>query len=787
MSGQTEAAPRSVRVDSIHVTGNVRQATPVVLADLGIRPGDVVTYKHIQRAIQRLFATGSYDDIAVYVEDDPAGPVTMVVAIVERPFILGYRFEGLQHISAGSIRDTVGLESATPLSPAQVHEAQIQIRSELSKKGYVRAQIDTSLIPTDRPGEYRFIFTVNEGRRLVVAGVEIVGNEKISDHEIIGSMSVKPEGFWWWENGEFREDEYRQDLEIGLVESYGSRGYLDFQVLGDSMIVDPETGKTKLLIRVNEGKQYRIADFRIEGNSYFPTPVLEVRFKPRSRSLLSRLPLVGGGSEEGDPVFDTHAWQEATDQIHQLYRNSGFLYVQIDPVVERLPEGPDGEPRVRLVWRIEENEQAYVNLVNIAGNTTTHERVIRDRLTLLPSDVYGDERLVGSYQTVQGLGFFEPLPPDQALDIRPNDEGNINVTFRVKEKQTGNINFGASLSPSAGMAGFIGYEQPNLFGQAKSGRFRWIFGSRTNDIELGYSDPSIMGSRNSFAVSLRSSRDRFSFIGLGRRRQTGGSLTVGTPLLSARWTRISFTYALFRDQYDSDEDELDLEQRQLLNVGTRSSFEIRVARDTRNHPLFPTSGSRNMVSLQHVGGFLGGDGDYRKVLFESEWYTPIARLRSDPTQTPIDLALGLSFRGGSIVGDNPFYLERFLMGGVQYGPPLRGYEELTITPDGHVPRETPGFSRLDRVGSSFFGLYTSLGLSLGGSFFVNVFYDAGNVWARSAGFDPTDLYRGVGIGVSIVTPVGPLGLDYAYALDARDVFGNPNPGWRLHFRFGQIF
>ncbi len=790
MSGQTQTdtGTRSVRVDSIRVTGNARQATPVVLADLGIRPGDVVTGRHIQRAVQRLFATGQYDDIRVYAIDNATGGMTLLVEIVERPLILGYRFEGLEHISAGTIRDTVGLAANEPLSPARVHEAQLQIRSELSKKGYVRAQIDTSLVPTDRPGEYRFIFNVNEGRRLVVAGVEFEGVEQVREAELIGSMQVKPEGFWWWQAGEFRENEYREDLEYGLLEFYGSRGFLDFQVLGDTMIVDPESGKTKLVIRVSEGQQYRIADFSIEGNKYFPTPVLEIRFTPSSRSLLSRLPLIGGGGDdEGDPVFDTHAWREATEQIQQLYRNSGFLYAQIEPIVERLPEGEDGQPRVGLKWRIQENEQAYVNLVNIAGNTTTHERVIRDRLTLLPSDVYGDERIVNSYQTVQGLGFFEPLPPNEALDIRPNDEGNINVTFKVQEKQTGNINFGASLSPAAGVAGFIGYEQPNLFGQAKSGRFRWVFGSRTNDIELGYSDPSILGTRNSFGVTLRSSRDQFSYIGLGRRRQTGGSVSVGTPFFGARWTRITFTYGLFRDEYDSNEEELDLEQRQLLNVGTRSSFDIRLTRDTRNHPLFPTSGSRNMVSLQQVGGFLGGDGDYRKLSVESDWYTPIARLRSDPSKTPIDLALGLGLKGGMIVGNNPFYLERFLMGGVQYGPQLRGYEELTITPQGHIPRETPGFSRLDRVGESFFGLYASLGLNLGGTFFVNAFYDSGNVWARPAGFDPTDLYRGVGLGVSIVTPVGPLGLDYAYALDARDVFGNPNPGWRLHFRFGQIF
>ncbi len=787
-AAQTQAQGAGVRIDSVRVTGNVRQATPVVLSDFGVRPGDVVTGRNIQRGIQRLYSTGQYEDIRVYALGAATqGPVTLLVSVVERPYIVGYTFRGLEHVSAGGIRDTAGLKSNAPFNPSAVYQASHQIRRELSRKGYVRAQIDTSFATTDRPGEYRLIFRVGEGRRLVVAAIDFEGNERVPTSDLVSAMKVKPEGFFWWRNGEFREDEYSEDLQVNLTRFYGSRGFLDFKVLGDTMIVDPSSGKTKLVIQVEEGRQYRVADFQIEGNNHFPTEFLEARYAPGRRSLLSRLPLIGGGRESGDPVFNTREWQEATELVTRLYRNAGFLYSQIEPVVERLPEAEDGNPRVRLKWRIQENEQAYVNLVAISGNTNTHERVIRDRLTLLPGDVYNDDRLVSSYQTIQGLGFFEPLPPNEALNIKPNEEGNINVSFKIKEKQTGNINFGASLSPTSGMAGFVGYEQPNLFGQAKSGRFRWLFGARTNDIEVAYTDPSLFGSRNSAGVSLRSSRDRYGFVGLGRRRQTGGSVVFGTPLLGARWTRLSVRYSLFRDEFDSDEDELDLDQRQLLNIGTRSSVELRIARDTRNHPLFPTAGSRNAAGLEYTGGIFGGDGDYRKITFESEWFTPIARLRSDPTKTPIDMALGLRLEGGTILGSNPFFLERFFLGGVQVGPRLRGYEELTITPVGHVPRGTPGFSQLDRVGESYFALYANVGINLGGSFYVNAFYDAGNVWESSGGINPTDLFRGVGVGVSLVTPVGPLGLDYAYGIDARDRFGRPDPSWRLHLRFGQIF
>ncbi len=788
MSAQTPGGA-GARIDSIVAVGNSRQSTPVVLSDLGIRPGDVVTSRNIRRGMHRLYATGQYDDIRVYAQQAATGGSVLIVELVERPFIRSYEFRGLRHVAGTAARDSAGLQRNSPLDPAGVFETKQQIRDALAKKGYVRARIDTTLVPTERPGEYRLIFNVNEGRRLVVAAVEFEGNERLSDDELIGAMEVKPEGFWWWKTGEFREEDYRTDLELNLVERYGEHGLLDFRVLGDTMIVDPETGKTRLIIRVDEGPQYLVGDFKIEGNREFPTAMLEARFNLEQRSLLASLPLIGKRDTRREPVFNTKVWREATEQVQQLYQNSGYLYARINPIVERLPEdAEDGSPRVRLIWRIEEREQAYFNLVAIEGNTNTHERVIRERLLVIPGDTYSQDRIINSFQTIQGLGFFEPLPPQDALEVRPNEEGDINVTFRVKEKQTGNINFGASLSPSAGVAGFIGYEQPNLFGQAKSGRFRWVFGSRSQDIEVAYTDPSIFGSRNSAGVSLRNSRDRLSFVGLGNRRQTGGSVFFGTPVLGSRWTRLTVRYSLFRDRFDDDDvDELDFEQRALLSVGTRSSLEFRITRDTRNHPMFPTRGSRNSVTLEFTGGMLGGDGSYRKFDFESDWNTPIARLRSDPSQTPIDLMMGITFRGGAIFGDNPFFLERFFMGGVQAGIPLRGYEELTITPVGHVPRETPQFSRLDRVGESYFSLSARIGIQLSSQFFVNAFYDAGNVWRSSFGLNPTDLLSGAGVGVTIVTPVGPLGLDYAYAFDRRDVFGRPDPGWRLHFRFGQIF
>ena len=125
------------------------------------------------------------------------------------------------------------------------------------------------------------------------------------------------------------------------------------------------------------------------------------------------------------------------------------------------------------------------------------------------------------------------------------------------------------------------------------------------------------------------------------------------------------------------------------------------------------------------------------------------------------------------------------MGGTQAGIQLRGYDEASVTPSGHIPEEAP-FSDLDRVGESFFRTGATFGIKLTSSIFASAFLDAGNVWMDSDQLNPTDLMVGAGFGVSLVTPFGPLGLDYAYGFDRKDILGRPDPGWQLHFKFGRV-
>jgi outer membrane protein insertion porin family len=781
--GQEE--PLSVTVDSIVVRGHSRYSAEGIQRLAQIRVGEVVNGPDIQESIQRLFSTGEFSDVQIRVT--PYAPAIFFIHVVERPVVGRYSFEGLKHASHSTIADSVGLIGGGALDPSKLIRAQAMILKLLGQEGFPRATVDTALAP-DPSGldQLDVIFRVNEGPRLALVRVEIEGNEALTDAQVRSSMSTVEEGFFWFKPGELHRDEYRADLTDRIPAYYGKHGYIDLEIVGDTITVDTLTGKGRIQIRVREGEQYLVRLFEIEGNRRFPTSQLEEYYAPVRDGELTPERL-----ESGDlPAFDETAFEEATMDIADLYRDAGYLQVRVMPEVVRNPPDSAGlNPTVDVRLRIQEFNPAYIRTVSIVGNDYTHDRVIRKILLTLPGDIYSQQRLIQSVRNIQSLGFFETLPPDEAIQISPREDGDIDIVFRVKEKQTGNVNFGMSAAAVTGLAGFIGYDQPNLFGQAKIGHFRWLFGARTQDIEISYTDPELFGSRYSATLGLQSSRDRFQSFDLGTRRKTGGFFELGIPLfpLQVRSTRLFVGYSLFRESVsDLDAFGLGPDSEGLITQGTRSTVSVRLVRDTRVGGLFPTGGNRNQIAFRKTGGFLGGDGDCNTWLVDSEWFSRVAQIGGGPGSVPIEVVASLNFKAGLVFGDNPFFVERYFVGGTQVGQRVRGYEEATITPLGHVPRNAP-VNSLARVGESYFTTSAMFGIKLTDNIFASTFVDAGNLWSSAAEFNPTDLLVGAGVGVSLVTPFGPVGLDYAYGFDRRDVLGRPDPGWQLHFRFGQLF
>jgi outer membrane protein insertion porin family len=458
-------------------------------------------------------------------------------------------------------------------------------------------------------------------------------------------------------------------------------------------------------------------------------------------------------------------------------------------VVDRVTAAGDTTHRVNLRWEVDEGQPAIINRIEIAGNDYTTEACIRDQLVILPGDVFNQDRLIRSWQSIGNMGFFEtPVPPPDTRTA--NENGDVDIVFNVKEKKTGNINFGASVGQGTGIGGFIGLDQPNLFGQCKRGSLQWQFGRYINDFNLSYTDPSIRQSRISGTVNAYHSRSRFRIADLGRSVRTGGSLQFGLPFPRSPFTRLFVSYGGERVTLSGDEGELLADVASEWDNSFRSTLGVTSTHDTRIDMPFASAGGMQTLSAQFNGGPLGGTADFQRYSGEARSYATLATFGgSQPGSQPIKLVLGLTTRAGMLFGDaGPFfYSQKFALGGTQYGEQLRGYEEFSVTPAGVVPGTSQYQAQRSSFGSAFFTATAEMGVRINQMFYVNAFYDAGNVWNHAREFDPSRLVRGAGVGLSTVTPLGPLGLDWAYGFDRVDALGRPDPKWQLHFKLGQLF
>jgi outer membrane protein insertion porin family len=449
---------------------------------------------------------------------------------------------------------------------------------------------------------------------------------------------------------------------------------------------------------------------------------------------------------------------------------------------------PDGTPLIDLQWTIREGSPATINKIEIVGNDVTHERVIRDAIVILPGELFNRDRLIRSYQNIANLGFFQQ--PMAAPDVRPTPNNvDVDIVFRVEEKRTGNINFGASLGQGTGVGGFLGLEEPNLFGRGKRGRLQWQFGKNINDFTLSYTDPAIRESRISGTVTLFNSRQKYTVGDLGRRHQVGGNLQFGFPFLGSRYTRLYVSYGLQIIKFS--EGSQDLQQQFRCSNCTRSTLGTSLVRDTRIDMPFATAGSLLNGSLEFNGGPLGGTGNYRKVDFEGRWYAPLGSMGGNGQlgSGGIRFVLGFTAKTGFIFGDaGPFFTELYSMGGTQYGIPLRGYEEFSITPNGFDPiAGGSSAASSSSFGESYAAFTTEFGIRISQSLYFNTFFDAGNVYRTYAQFDPSRMFRGAGFGAAVISPLGPIGIDLGYGFDKLDSRGRPDPSWKLHFRLGNFF
>jgi outer membrane protein insertion porin family len=757
---QTSSAANVTRIE---VRGNRSVDQSLIINMSGLVLDSELRPSLIQEAIKRIYAMKLFSDVKIEGAESKEG-ATLTITVEEYPRVTKVDISGNKKIGTEDLEEKVNITSGRVLAPADVKKAVDEIKSLYNEKGYLSARIESELVAADTPGDMILKLRIDEGQKVRIKKIYVEGNEVFKDSKIRKQMKNKEDR--WWRGGEFKPDQYDEDKDK-IIEYYGKKGYLDAQIVSDSIWYGPDKRNLFLQIVLSEGEKYKFGQVSWEGNKLFDSEKLSQLLK----------------FKEGN-IYSQEDYEESLGNIYFLYQEDGYLYTQVEDKTTTRGNVVD------IAYHITEGVPANVHYINILGNTKTKDKVIRRELSVLPGQRFRRSLLMRSLRDVTYLNYFSNVEPDYEV----LENGDIDLLIRVEEKPTGQIMFGAGYSARDKLVGNIGLGIPNLFGNGQNLRLNWDFGKRRQTIELSFTEPWFRSTPTSVGFDIYQINRKWDdqYYGDYTEENKGFGLRLGRRLSwpddyfriywRYRWEQIR--YYDFGDPFlivnsetgDSTYVPHYLEEVDWPRNGATTSLTL--VRDSRDLPQFATRGSILSWNTELAAEALGGDFSYHKHIFKASYFL----------KTFFKFVLVGNLRVGVLDGrnkDSPeTFGERFSPGGTDPDGMVRGYSDASLGPINSQGRYLRGRSVL------VYNLELQYPLVDQQMYFL-LFADAGNAWLSGRKIRPfalehksdRDLFRSLGLGARLMIPgMGVIGFDFGFGFDYPD-----KGEWKPHFQFGTAF
>ncbi|HUL45346.1 MAG TPA: outer membrane protein assembly factor BamA [Bacteroidota bacterium] len=771
---QERSPSETYRILGISVEGNNPKTgteSGAIIANSGLKVGDQITIPGDQtrNALVRLWALKIFSDIQILVDNKVSDGVYLLIRVKEYPRLERVEVHGADDVSKDDVMKKVTVVKGQIITPEDINRILTGIRHLYEDEGHLLAEIKTDTETVDSTGRLVLKLNIDEGPSVTIDKVHFSGNTAFTEDDLKGQFDDTHEKTWWqfWSHPHFEKKKFQEDKQK-LIKFFRKNGFLDAEVVSDSTWYSPDKKHISILVNVHEGAQYKIRQITWEGNTVYPSDVLNQR--------LQFFPGMVYNEEQFEQNLRGN--QDQTD-VASLYLDNGYLKFNLDPNIQRV-----GKDSLDITIHIYERNQFRVGQVEIRGNTKTHDNVIRRELFTRPGDYFSRAAIYRSLRQLSQLNYFNPekLKPDTRLV----DDQTVDLVYEVEEKSSDNVNASVGYSGAFGVTGALGFTINNFSlkaplegGAGQILNFDWQFGeaSRFRTFSLTFTEPWLYDRPTTLGVSLYDTRQIY----IADYEQTGVSVRIGKRLnWPDNYFRIDWSARVQRN------DVIDNGGIQLYDLGLSTQVAVTqtISRNSTDSPIFPTTGSNVGLTIELSGGdVLPGDVNYHKWLFSADWYTPMS------TSGRLVLALSSSFGYVSGIGSDPKipFLEYFFMGGTGIGyantTPLRGYEDRMVGP-------------INSAGTSLGGLAMSkqtaelrLAVTLNPiPIYILGFAEGGNVFPDMLHTDFFDLKRSFGFGARLqIQPIGMIGFDYGYGVD--DVFpkdGQPD-GWHFHFQFGRGF
>ncbi|WP_417793141.1 outer membrane protein assembly factor BamA [Terasakiella pusilla] len=712
-------------IEQITIVGSQRVEPETIRTYLTFQEGDEFSSRQVNRSLKKLFSTGLFADVTFKQEGG-----NLVVNVVENPVINRIAFEGNRKLDDETLEAEVTLRPRVIYTRTRVQQDVERILTLYRRSGRFAATVEPKVIQLDQ-NRVDLAFEIKEGSQTGVEKIRFVGNREYSDGKL--SEIVRTRETRWYNiltaDDNYDPDRLNYDKEL-LRRFYLSRGYADFKVTSAVAELSPSREEFFITYTIDEGPRYEI----------------------RNIALNNSLRGLQEESLDGIVTLEQGDWynaDEVDESIEDLVDNigyQGFPFVRIEPQIER----DTAEQKIDLTFNIEEGPRVFVERININGNFRTLDRVIRREFQLVEGDALNAAKLKRSKKRINDLNFFEKVEINQVAGSAP-DQTVIDVS--VAEKSTGSLSVGAGYSSTSGAIGEFGISEANLLGKGQSLGFKASIAAEKTKFDISFTEPYFLDRELAAGFDVYKVTQDLQDTSSYDISRMGMVLRASYPF-SDNMTQ-SWNYKLDQttvENVQSDASTLIQEQK---GEEITSSITHSLVYDKRDSQLMPTEGYRLGVSNTLAG--LGGTVAYLQNQINGAYYYPL------------DDQWVLSARGrlGHIIGlgEDVKMQNRFFLGGDN----LRGFESSGIGPRDKLTSDALGG---EYVMNATVDMRFPLGLPNEYQISGVLFSDVGTVTevnpSNSNVQDASSIRTSVGFGISWISPMGPIGLDWAIPLMKED-------------------
>ncbi len=713
-------------VRDIRVEGLQRVEPGTIFVSIPVRVGEVYDDEKGSSAIRALFGLGLFKDVRIEVSGD-----VLVVIVEERPTIAEVEFVGTKEFDKDvlkkALRD-VGLADGRPFDKAQLDKAEQELKRQYINRSLYAAEVVSTVTPIDR-NRVNLTFTVVEGDSAKISEIRIVGNKAFEESKLRNLFDLDTGGWLSWYTKSDRYSRAKLNADIETLRSYYlTRGYLEFKVDSTQVAILPNKTDIAININITEGERFVVSAIKLEGN-----------FLGKEDEFKSLVTIRPGQAYNADDVAKT------TKAFTDYFSNFGFAFAR----VEARPEIDRVNNLVSIVLQADSSRRAYVRKINVTGNNRTRDVVVRREFRQFESSWYDGDKIKLSRDRVDRLGYFK----DVGVETQevPGSPDLVDLSINVSEKPTGSLSLGAGFSSSDGLGLSFGLKQDNAFGSGNSLGIQVNTSKINRVVVLNTTDPYFTDDGVSRTLDVyHRTTSPYQDQSYYQLVTTGGSVRFGVPFTAddtvyfgagientsiVPGTGLPTTYQDYANKFGYD--------------STAVPLTIGWSRDRRDSALSPNSGRYQRANAEWSAA---GDVRYLRATYQYQQFVPINK--------QFTAAFNGELGWGTALGGRTYpVFKNFYGGGLGS---VRGFEQGSLGPRDEFGTVLGGNQKIN-LNAELLAPFPGAGNDR--TLRMYAFVDVGSVSGPDAANEnASSLRASTGVGISWISPVGPLRLAIARPL-----------------------